>query len=424
MLLVNSLKNTRVLFIKGSTLHESTRLLSTNSIELPGSVQRQKRILSGVQPTGALHLGNYLGAIRQWVDLQHKHDSYFCVVDLHALTNGHNPKELSQNTLQSAAMYLACGIDPLKSKIFVQSHVSAHAELTWMLNCVTPVTWLDRMIQFKEKAIKHGVNVAVGLYDYPVLMAADILLYQTDLVPVGDDQRQHLELTRDIARRFNDQFPSVTNLPDKRRGRKIKSEKTESASIYLEMSPGVSGKNTAVGGSNSGIVGTSHSESKVFREPEAMIVAGGARVMSILDGTSKMSKSAENDNSRINLLDSPDLIRRKIKTCKTDSTIGLEWHNSARPECTNLLNIYQAVTGKSSETIESEVTALNWGKFKPLLADAIVAHLEPIQMRHREVMQDPGYLEKVLAEGAEAANLVASSTLNDAKRAMGILLPK
>jgi tryptophanyl-tRNA synthetase len=322
-----------------------------------------------VQPTGALHLGNYLGAIRQWVQNQDEYDNYFCVVDLHAITVPHDPKKLRAETIQSAAMYIASGIDPKRSKIFVQSHVRAHAELCWLLNCVTPMNWLERMIQFKEKAKKQGENVGVGLFGYPVLMAADILLYQADLVPVGEDQRQHLELTRDICRRFNDQFC-------KRRR-------------------------------------------NAFREPAALIVKEGARVMSLQDGTNKMSKSAENDNSRINLLDPPDVISRKIKKCKTDLFTGLEWDNPERPECTNLLNIYQAVTGQSREAILAEVSGMTWGGFKPILADAVVAHIEPIQKRYNEVVADEAYLNQVLSEGQEAADVVAEQTLKWAKEAMG-----
>lgn len=335
---------------------------------------RLKRVLSGVQPTGTLHLGNYLGAIRQWVKNQDDYDNFFCVVDMHAITAPHNPKELSAATLQAAAMYLACGIDPAKSKIFVQSHVKAHAELTWMLNCITPISWLERMIQYKEKAVRQGENVGMGLFDYPVLMASDILLYNTDLVPVGEDQRQHLELTRDISRRFNDQFCKRTK--------------------------------------------------KVFREPVAMIVKEGARVMSLQDGTSKMSKSAENDFSRINLLDPPDLIAQKIKKCKTDVYKGIEWDNPERPEATNLLNMYMAVTGLSKEEVQTEVQKLNWGAFKPLLTDAVVAHLSPIQQRYGDIMQDRAFLNSVLTEGREAASGVANETLDRAKTAMGLLLPE
>lgn len=335
--------------------------------------ERKKRVLSGVQPTGTLHLGNYLGALRQWVANQEVYENYFFVVDLHAMTVPHDPKLLRQNTLQAVATYLACGIDPEKSKIFVQSHVTAHAELTWLLNCITPMSWLEKMIQYKEKSIKQGENVGVGLFDYPVLMAADILLYQSDLVPVGEDQRQHLELTRDIARRFNDQFCK------KRR--------------------------------------------RVFRDPQGLIVKEGARIMSLQDGTSKMSKSAENDNSRINLLDSPELIRKKIKKCKTDTLDGIEWDNKDRPEATNLLNIYMAVTGLTKEEILNEVSSMKWGQFKPLLAEAVVDHMTPIQQRYKEIIEDEAYLNKVLKEGRDAAQEVAGNTLLWTKDAMGLHIP-
>lgn len=335
--------------------------------------ERVKRVLSGVQPTGSLHLGNYLGAIRQWVANQEDYENYFCVVDLHAITVPHDPKKLREDSLSAAAMYLASGIDPEKSKVFIQSHVKAHAEMAWLLNCITPINWLERMIQYKEKAKKQGENVGVGLFDYPVLMAADILLYQTDLVPVGEDQRQHLELTRDIARRFNDQFC-------KRKRR-------------------------------------------VFRDPNAMIVKEGARVMSLQDGSNKMSKSAENDNSRINLLDKPDVIARKIKKCKTDEFSGLEWDNPDRPECSNLLNIYQAVSGKSRESILSEVQDMSWGQFKPVLADAVVEHISPIQTKYNELMADEAYLDKILLDGQRGAEEVADQTLAWAKQAMGFHIP-
>merc|ERR1719478_1024423 len=290
----------------------------------------RKRVLSGVQPTGVLHLGNYLGAIRQWVANQELYDNYFCVVDLHAITAPHVPKELTKDSYRTAALYLASGIDPARSKIFIQSHVTAHAELQWLLNCATPMGWLEKMIQYKEKAQKQDAErVSVGLFDYPVLMAADILLYQTQLVPVGEDQRQHLELTRDIARRFND--------------------------LYCK-----------------------NKQRKTFVEPDALIVKSNARVMSLQDGTAKMSKSADNDMSRINLLDTPDEIARKIKKCKTDSVKGLSY-DPARPEAVNLLGIYEAMSGKTREQVAAEMATLGgWGDFKPLLTDACISHLEPI----------------------------------------------
>jgi len=364
---------------------------------------RTRRILSGVQPTGSLHLGNYLGAIRQWVNFQDEEcepvideekglkivtENYFCVVDLHAITMPHDPTELEESTLASAALYLAAGIDPAKSKVFVQSHVPAHSELSWLLNCATPMNWLERMIQYKDKSSKAGAeSVGVGLFTYPILMAADILLYQADRVPVGEDQRQHLELARDIVRRFTDLYNKGGAF--KKRCKKA----------------GIPSFNT-------------------FTEPEAMIVKeGGARVMSLSDGTNKMSKSEPNDNSRINVLDPPKVIRNKIKKCKTDEFVGLEWGNPDRPESTNLLTIYSAVQPKpkTKEEILAEVGHMSWGEFKPVLADAIIAHLEPIQTRYKEIREDETYLKEVLKEGSDSANEIASKTLNSAKVAMGFV---
>lgn len=361
---------------------------------------RTRRILSGVQPTGSLHLGNYLGAIRQWVEFQDlecepkiedgvriETENFFCVVDLHAITMPHDPKELEESTLSSAALYLAAGIDPKKSKVFIQSHVPAHSELSWLLNCATPMNWLERMIQFKDKARKAGTeSVGVGLFTYPVLMAADILLYQADRVPVGEDQRQHLELARDIVRRWTDLYNKGG--PFKKRCKKA----------------GIPSFPT-------------------FTEPEAMIVkSGGARIMSLSDGTNKMSKSDANDNSRINVLDPPKVIRDKIKKCKTDAVNGLEWDNPERPEATNLLSIYQAVQpGRTKEDILEEVKDMSWGEFKPVLADAIIAHLEPIQNRYHEIRNDEEYLMGVLKEGSDSANAVANKTLKAARVAMGFV---
>jgi len=345
-------------------------------------VGQRKRVLSGVQPTGKLHLGNYMGAIKNWVGLQETFDTYFCVVDLHAITVPHDPVELRASTRTMAATYMAAGIDPARATIFVQSHVPAHAELQWLLNCVTPIGWLNRMIQFKEKARKQGEDVRAGLLTYPVLMAADILLYQADLVPVGEDQKQHLELTRDIAERVN--------------------------GLY-------GGKGWKKRGGRGG---------RVFRVPEPFIPPAGARVMSLQDGTSKMSKSAENDASRINLTDTPDAIANKVKRCKTDSAIGLTFDAENRPECTNLLTLYQLSTGKSRDEVAAECASMSWGAFKPLLADALVEHLRPIQTRYQELMSDPGYVDGVLAKGAETANATAQQTLDNCKDAMGFVVPK
>jgi len=330
------------------------------------------RVLSGVQPTGALHLGNWLGAIRNWVSLQDSHDTFFCVVDLHAITVPHDPARLAADTRSTAALYLACGIDPAKATVFVQSQVAAHSELCWLLNCVTPLNWLERMIQFKEKALKQGDNVSVGLLDYPVLMAADILLYDADLVPVGEDQKQHLELARDIAQqRINSRF------------------------------------------------GTE--EAPVLKVPEPMILKEGARVMSLTDGRNKMSKSDPNEGSRINLLDPPELITKKIKRAKTDPQMGLEFGNSERPETDNLLGLYALLSGQAREAVASECAEMGWGRFKPLLAEAAVAALQPVQERYAELASDPAELDRVLARGRQRASEVAEATLARTKAALGFL---
>lgn len=332
-----------------------------------------QRILSGVQPTGNLHLGNYLGAIRNWVETQQDYDNFFCVVDLHAITVPHDPKTLAQDTYTIAALYLACGIDLSYSTIFVQSHVSAHSELAWLLNCITPLNWLERMIQFKEKAVKQGDNVSAGLLDYPVLMASDILLYEADKVPVGEDQKQHLELTRNIAQRTNDKF-----------GKK---------------------------------------DQPVFKLPAPLIRNEGARVMSLLDGTKKMSKSDPSQMSRINLLDSPDEIKNKIKRCKTDPVKGLSFDDPERPECDNLLTLYMLLSGKSKEAVAEECQDMGWGQFKPLLTDATVETLRPIQEQYQQLMTEKGYLNSILKEGQEKASAIAQQTLSRVKDALGYLPP-
>lgn len=331
----------------------------------------KQRILSGVQPTGNLHLGNYLGAIRNWVENQQDYDNFFCVVDLHAITVPHNPKSLAQDTYAIAALYLACGIDLEYSTIFVQSHVSAHSELTWLLNCITPLNWLERMTQYKEKALKQGENVSVGLLDYPVLMAADILLYNADKVPVGEDQKQHLELTRDIVIRINDKFGSK--------------------------------------------------EKPVLKLPEPLIRKEGARVMSLTDGTKKMSKSDESELSRINLLDPPDVIQKKIKKCKTDPIKGLVFDDSERPECHNLLTLYSILSHKTKSEVAVEAQEMGWGQFKPLLTETVIESLKPIQDKYQSIMDDKGYLQSVLKDGQHKAETVANETLIRVKNALGYL---
>ena len=330
------------------------------------------RILSGIQTTGNMHLGNYLGAIRNWVELQADYDCFLFMADLHAITVPHDPKALAENTLKIAATYIACGIDPEQSTIFVQSQLPEHSELAWIFNCITPLGWLERMIQFKEKAKKQGENVSVGLMDYPVLQAADILLYEPDIVPVGEDQKQHLELTRDIAARLNYQFGS-------------------------EKKP-------------------------ILKIPEPLIRAAGARVMSLTDGTKKMSKSDPSDQSRIDLTDPPNVITKKIKRAKTDPERGLEFDNPERPECNNLLGLYQLLSGQTKEAVAQECADMGWGQFKPLLAETTVEALKPIQERYDELMSDRTYLKQVLADGKERAQSVAAPTLEKVKKAMGFAL--
>ncbi|XP_047322937.1 tryptophan--tRNA ligase, chloroplastic/mitochondrial [Impatiens glandulifera] len=340
----------------------------------------KKRVVSGVQPTGSIHLGNYLGAIKNWILLQDTYETLFFIVDLHAITLPYDTQQLSRSTKETAAIYLACGVDTSKSSVFVQSHVRAHVELMWLLSSATPIGWLNKMIQFKEKSRKAGdENVGVGLLTYPVLMASDILLYQSDFVPVGEDQKQHLELTREMAERVNYLYG----------GRKWK-------------------KLGGRGGS-------------LFKVPEPLIPPAGARVMSLTDGLSKMSKSAPSDQSRINLLDSKDMIANKIKRCKTDAFPGMEFDNPERPECNNLLSIYQLVTGKTKQEVLLECQDLNWGLFKNLLTDALVDHLHPIQKRYGEIMSDEAYLDGILSEGARNASDIADATVNNVYQAMGFL---
>ncbi|MEH2223808.1 tryptophan--tRNA ligase [Nostoc sp.] len=333
----------------------------------------KQRVLSGVQPTGNYHLGNYLGAIRNWVEGQSEYENYLFVADLHAITVPHDPKQLAADTYTLAALYLACGLDLNHSTIFVQSHVSAHSELTWLLNCITPLNWLQDMIQFKEKAVKQGENVSAGLLDYPVLMASDILLYQADKVPVGEDQKQHLELTRDIAARLNHQFGKP--------------------------------------------------EQPVLKLPDPLIRKEGARVMSLADGTRKMSKSDPSELSRISLLDSPEQIQYKIKRCKTDPIRGLTFDDPARPECNNLLTLYTLLAGKKKEDVAVECQDMGWGQFKPLLTDTIIESLKPIQEKYHSITADKSYLESVLRDGGEKARAIANQTLSQVKAALGYSLP-
>ena len=332
-------------------------------------MKNKKRILSGVQPTGELHLGNWLGAIKNWVTLQEQYETFLCVVDLHAITAEYNPKELTKNTLSTAALYVACGIDPDICSIFVQSHIPAHAELCWILNCMTPINWMERMIQFKEKSIQQGNNVSIGLFDYPILMAADILLYDADFVPVGEDQKQHLELARDIAQqRINAKFSE---------------------------------------------------EKDILKIPQPIIMRNGSKIMSLIDGTKKMSKSDPNEGSRINLLDSPEIISKKIKRAKSDSYVGLEFNNPERSESRNLLMIYSILSGKEISQCENEFSETGWGTFKKLIAEQLIESLTPIQEKYKVLINDPHQLNKILLEGKERADDLAQKTLKRVKSTLG-----
>ncbi|XP_042488913.1 tryptophan--tRNA ligase, chloroplastic/mitochondrial-like isoform X6 [Macadamia integrifolia] len=354
--------------------------VSQSDISEKASTSVKKRVVSGVQPTGSLHLGNYLGAIKNWILLQDLVTKKIIDSDVRrVITLEYDVKQLATATKSTAAIYMACGVDTTKASVFVQSHVRAHVELMWLLSSVTPIGRVNRMIQFKEKSRKAGdEQVGVALLTYPVLMASDILLYQSDLVPVGEDQKQHLELTRELAERVNYMY-----------GRKWKK----------------------MGGRSSAI----------FKVPESLIPPAGARVMSLTDGLSKMSKSDPSDQSRINLLDPKDVIANKIKRCKTDSFPGLEFGNPERPECNNLLSIYQLISGRTKEEVAQECQDMNWGAFKTLLIDALIDHLHPIQVRYEEIMSDSAYLDRVLAEGATKAAVVADATLNNVYQAMGFL---
>jgi tryptophanyl-tRNA synthetase len=323
-----------------------------------------KRIFSGAQPTGNLHIGNYLGALRNWVALQHEYESFFCVVDLHAITVPQDPKLLAAKTKEVARIYLAAGIDPNVSTVFVQSDVHEHSELAWVLNGVVRVGELERMTQYKDKAKKQKENVLAGILNYPVLMAADILLYQTDLVPVGHDQKQHLELTRDVASRFNRDF------------------------------------------------------GQTFRVPDAFIPKVGAKIMALDDPAKKMSKSDENVNGSITLVDDADTIRRKFRRAVTDSGTEIRFDQS-RPAITNLLTIYHLLTGSSAEEIEAHFEGRGYAQLKSELAEATIEFLRPFQERMKAI-GDEG-LHRILSDGAEKARAIARETMRQVKERMGIV---
>jgi len=324
----------------------------------------KKTIFSGIQPSGVLTIGNYIGALRHFPELQEEYNCIYCVVDEHAITVRQNPADLRRRCLELAAIYLASGLDPEKCLIYCQSHVSAHAELAWILNCFTYMGELSRMTQFKDKSAKHADNINAGLFTYPVLMAADILLYQTDAVPVGADQKQHLEITRDIAQRFN------------------------------------------------GVYGD------VFTVPEPLITKVGGRVMSLQDPTRKMSKSDPEDTF-ISLLDEPDAIRRKIKRAVTDSEAEIRFDPDNKPGVSNLLSIISCLTGESMDDICAEMAGKGYGELKSRTADVVVATLEPLQSEYRRLIADKQYLLDLLLANAEKANYLATKTLRKVQKKVG-----
>jgi len=328
-------------------------------------------LLSGMQPSAAsLHLGNYLGALTQWVKMQDDFNAYYVIVDLHAITVAQDPSELRENTRRTAAQYIAAGIDPSKTALFVQSQVPAHAQLAWVLNCITGFGEASRMTQFKDKSQKGGAdNSSVGLFTYPILQAADILLYRPKAVPVGEDQRQHLELTRDLATRFNSRF------------------------------------------------------GKTFEIPEAHILKETAKIYDLQEPTAKMSKSAQDPKGLVNLMDEPSVIAKKIKSAVTDTDGEIRFDPQAKPGVSNLIGIYSAVTGESVESFTSSLQGQGYGALKTAVADAVVAELDPIRLRAQELLADPAELDRLLAQGAAKANQIAERTLSDVYDKLGFVRP-
>jgi tryptophanyl-tRNA synthetase len=328
-------------------------------------------LLSGMQPSAAsLHLGNYLGALTQWVKMQDDFNAHYVIVDLHAITVPQDPNELRQNTRRTAAQYIAAGIDPTKSALFVQSHVPAHAQLAWVLNCLTGFGEASRMTQFKDKSQKGGAdNSSVGLFTYPILQAADILLYQPKSVPVGEDQRQHLELTRDLATRFNSRF------------------------------------------------------GKTFEIPEAHILKETAKIYDLQEPTAKMSKSAQDPKGLVNLMDEPSVIAKKIKSAVTDTDGEIRFDREAKPGVSNLIGIYSAITGESAEAFTASLQGQGYGALKTAVADAVVATLDPIRLRAQELLADQAELDRLLAQGAAKANEIAERTLSDVYDKLGFVRP-
>src|SRR4051794_31454360 len=338
---------------------------------LMSDLARRPRVLSGIQPTAdSFHLGNYLGAVRNWVALQETHDAFYCVVDLHAITMGHDPVALRNRTRLSAAQLLAIGVDPEQCTLFVQSHVPEHAQLSWVLSCLTGFGEAGRMVQFKDKSSRSGQDsTSVGLFTYPILQAADILLYQADQVPVGEDQRQHLELTRDLAQRFNSRYGTA------------------------------------------------------FRLPSAYIVRDTAKVTDLQEPTAKMSKSASSPNGIIELLEEPSRSAKKIRSAVTDTGREILYDEVNKPGISNLLTIYAALTGKAIDELLEQYDGHGYGDLKKDLAEIVVEFVKPIQQRTRAYLEDPGHLDKVLAVGADKARAVSSVTLGTAYQNVGFLAP-
>lgn len=330
--------------------------------------QKRKKILSCIQPSGIPTLGNYLGALKNWKTLGDEFDSAFAVADLHAITVRQDPKKLREQTLEVFALLLAIGLDPEKNIIFIQSHVPAHSQLAWVLNCYTQFGEMSRMTQFKDKSLSHADNVNVGLFSYPVLMAADILLYQADLVPVGADQKQHLEIARDIAGRFN------------------------------------------------GIYG------KTFTIPDPYIGKNGARVMSLQDPSKKMSKSDPNPKSFVSVFDKPETIMKKIKSAVTDSEGGV-YYGEGKDGINNLMGIYSCCTGLDFDEIANEFKGKGYGDFKSAVGEAVVEELRPVREKYEMYMKEQAYLKELAAKGAESASRVANRTLNKAMKKCGFLMP-
>lgn len=330
---------------------------------------QKKRIFSGVQPSGNLTIGNYLGAIKNWIPMQDEYDCIYCVVDMHTLTVRQKPAELRQRSLNLLALYMACGLDPQKCILYLQSHVSGHAELAWILNCYTYMGELNRMTQFKDKSQRHSDNINAGLYTYPVLMAADILLYQTDLVPIGQDQKQHLEITRDIAERFNN--------------------------IYGDT----------------------------FKIPEAYIPKIGAKIMSLQEPEKKMSKSDENENAYVSILDPLDVILRKFKRAVTDSEREIRYDEENKPGVSNLISIYSSTTGKTIEEIERQFAGLSYGDLKEAVGLSVADVLKPVQQRYNEYSSNKDFLNTVLKESAEKAFYLSRKTVSKVYKKVG-LVPK